>query len=175
MFKRGFKDFIIISYEVLSSVVFSLPRYKCFNLIKRLFIVIFGGTVGKRVTFYPGINLGYVKNIVIGDSVDFAWNVQITTKGGVYIGDRVLIGYGSRILSSNHVVPDRPGKIFFEGHTHAPVRIEEDVWIGSNCVILPGVTIGEGAVVAAGAVVTKDVASFSVVAGVPAKKIKIRK
>lgn len=174
MFKRGVRDTLIISYEVLSSIVFSLPRYKCFNFVKRFFIVVFGGSVGKRVTFYPGINLGYVKFIQIGDRVDFAWNVQITTKGGVYIGDRVLIGYGSRILSSNHVIPDGLGKIFFAGHIQAPVRIEKDVWIGSNCVILPGVTIGEGAVVAAGAVVTKDVASFSVVAGVPAKAIKSR-
>lgn len=131
--------------------------------------------MGKQVTFYPGIKINPGFNIRLGDHVDLAWGVLITTGGGVEIGDRTLVGYGTHILSANHVIPPRPGRIFDSGHEKKKVSIGKDVWIGAQCVILPGVRIGEGAVVAAGSVVTKDVEAFAIVAGVPAKKIKDRK
>lgn len=113
-------------------------------------------------------------NLIVGDNVDFAKDVQITTGGSVEIGDRVLIGYGTKILSSNHNIPGDRQRIFEGGHTHLPVKIEKDVWIGANCIILPGVTIGEGSVIAAGAVVTKDIPNFTIAGGIPAKIIKER-
>ena len=64
--------------------------------------------------------------------------------------------------------------IFTSGHQHKKVTIENDVWIGANCLILPGVTIGEGAVVAGGSVVTKDVPAYAIVGGTPAKIIRMR-
>jgi acetyltransferase-like isoleucine patch superfamily enzyme len=79
-----------------------------------------------------------------------------------------------QILSQNHVIPEFNGRIFGSGHVKSKVRIEDDVWIGANSIILPGVTIGEGAVIAAGSIVTKDVLPFSIVGGVPAKLIKMR-
>ena len=93
---------------------------------------------------------------------------------GINIGDRVLVGYRTQILSTNHVIPDDTGRIFSAGHDKKPVVIENDVWIGANCIIVAGVTIGEGAVLAAGSIVTKDVLAFSVYGGVPAKLIKNR-
>jgi acetyltransferase-like isoleucine patch superfamily enzyme len=110
----------------------------------------------------------------IGNHVDLAWGVLITTSGGVEIGDRTLVGYRTLILSANHNIPPRPGTIFGSGHTKKKVTIANDVWIGAHCMILPGVTIGEGAVIAGGSVVTKDVAPFEIVGGVPAKVIKTR-
>jgi acetyltransferase-like isoleucine patch superfamily enzyme len=168
------KNFMVCTYELLSAIVFALPRHKVFNLVKSNYLRIQGSKVGKKVTFYPGIKINPCMNINIGNHVDLAWNVIITTGGGVDIGDRSLIGYGTMILSGNHVIPNNHGRIFGAGHITKKVVIGSDVWIGCNCSILPGVTIGEGAVVAAGSVVTKDVPPFMIVAGVPAKIIKER-
>lgn len=161
-------------YELISGIIFSLPRNRLFNIIKKSYLLIQGANVGQRVTFYPGIKINPAKNINIGNDVDIAWGVLITTKGGVSIGDRTLIGYNSMIFSANHSIPTAPKKIFYSGHEVAPVQISNDVWIGAGCIILPGVSIGEGAVVAAGSVVTKDIEQFSIVGGVPAKLIKNR-
>lgn len=169
------KYFIVVSYEFLMCLIFSLPRYKLFNFIKSLFIRICGGQAGKRVVYYPGVWICPAKKIRIGNDVDLALDVLITTGGGVSIGDRTLVGYRTQILSSNHNVPNSNGRIFDAGHTSEHVEIGTDVWIGASCIILPGVNIGEGAVVAAGSVVTKNVPPFTYVAGTPARVIKERK
>lgn len=169
------KYFIVVSYEFLMRLIFSLPRYKLFNAVKSLFIRICGGRTGNRVVYYPGVWICPAKNIQIGNDVDLALDVLITTSGGVSIGDRTLVGYRTQILSSNHNVPSNKNRIFDAGHTSAKVEIGSDVWIGASCIILPGVNIGEGAIVAAGSVVTKNVPPFTYVAGVPARVIKERK
>ena len=89
-------------------------------------------------------------------------------QGGIEIGDDVLIGHQVVIATLNHDLdPAKRGNM-----TPAPVKIGNKVWIGAHATVLPGVTVGEGAVIAAGAVVTKDVPANTVVAGVPAKPIK---
>ncbi|ARJ39568.1 acyl transferase [Sporosarcina ureae] len=168
------KNFIIVTIEFFMETLFKLPRYKLFNEIKKTFLVLFGNKVGKETIFYPGVWIMPPRNLKVGNNVDFAKDVQITTGGSVEIGDRVLIGYGTKILSSNHSIPINKGQVFYSGHTHSAVIIEKDVWIGANCIILPGVYIGEGAIIAAGSVVTKSVSSFTIVGGVPAKIIKER-
>ncbi len=173
--KRNIRLFLIATYEVLSFLVFALPRHKVFNIIKKGFLIIQGAEVGNFVTFYPGIKISPAKNIKLGDHVDLAWGVLITTGGRVEIGDRTLIGYNTQIFSKNHIIPKKPDMIFFSGHDKSKtVIIENDVWIGAGSIILPGVFIGEGAVVAAGSIVTKDVEPFSIVGGNPAKLIKHR-
>ncbi|HMW48696.1 MAG TPA: acyltransferase [Cellvibrionaceae bacterium] len=167
------KSFIVVSYEMIARLVFSLPRFFLCNLIKKYFLVLVGAKIGARPIFYPGVWIAPGRNLVVGDDVDFALDVLVTTGGGVRIGDRVLIGYRTQILSTNHAIEGR-NPIFSAGHVKKPVCIEQDVWIGASVIILPGVSIGEGAVVAAGSVVTKDVAAFSIVAGVPAKLIRYR-
>ncbi len=156
------------------TTVFNLPRVLFFSEIKAIILRIVGAKVGKRTTIYPGVWIFPGKRLTIGDDVDLAFGVIITTNGGVVIGDRVLIGYRAQILSSNHIIPKNKEQIFGAGHKFKPVTIHKDVWIGANAIILPGVSIGEGAVIAAGSVVTKDVPSFGVVAGIPAKLIKHR-
>jgi len=170
-----FKDLMISTFELISSIIFILPRHKVpFNIFKKLFLILLGAKIGKWVTFYPGIKISTGRNLVIGDFVDLATGVLITSDGGVEIGDRTLVGYRTQILSRNHIIPLQKGKIFYSGHISKKVVIKNDVWIGANCTIVPGVNIGEGAVIAAGSVVTKDVEPFTIVAGVPAKKIKDR-
>lgn len=166
---------LVCVIEYFSLMVLSLPRLRFFNWIKKSYLSLcFGARIGRRVVFYPGIWIFTGRNLVLGDDVDIAFGVLITTGGGVHIGDRTLIGYGTKILSSNHTIPDGRSNIFSSGHESKPVHIERDVWIGANAIILPGVTIGEGAVVAAGSVVTRDVSKFSIVGGVPAKLIRYR-
>jgi acetyltransferase-like isoleucine patch superfamily enzyme len=100
--------------------------------------------------------------------------VVIYGHGGVEIGEQTLISMHCSILSSNHGVPPIGKLIRDTADDLRPTKIGRDVWIGANAVILGGVTIGDGAVVAAGAVVTKDVEPGAVVAGVPASLIRKR-
>jgi acetyltransferase-like isoleucine patch superfamily enzyme len=96
----------------------------------------------------------------------------IRGQGGVTIGDRVYTSPMTQIIAVNHVFTD-PGRPFVEqGITAEGIIIEDDVWLGSACVVTDGVRVGKRAVVAAGAVVTKDVPEHTVVAGVPAKPIR---
>jgi acetyltransferase-like isoleucine patch superfamily enzyme len=169
------KYFLVVSAEVLSSLVFLLPRYRVLNFFKSCYLqFVWGASIGRRVVYYSGVRIFSGRNLVVGDDVDFAKGVMVTTEGGVTIGDRVLLGYGTQILSSNHRVPSKSERIFDAGHVKKPVVIESDVWVGANCIILPGVTVGNGAVVAAGSVVTKSVPPMVYVGGVPAKVIKMR-
>jgi acetyltransferase-like isoleucine patch superfamily enzyme len=173
--RKALKNFAVCSYETLSFVIFSLPRHKIFNFIKSNYMRLQGAKIGKNITYYPGIRINPCINLKIGDNVDLAWGVILTTGGGIEIGDRTLIGYRTQILSANHVIPENKERIFNAGHIPAKIIIANDVWIGANCIITAGITIGEGAVVAAGSVVTKDIPSFVIVGGVPAKLIKERK
>lgn len=165
------RRFVLVSLETAAQLVFALPRYRTLNRLKSSFLRVLGAEVGERVIFYPGVWIVTGRNLRLGDDVDLARDVLITTDGGVAVGDRVLVGYRTQILSSNHNIPPRDEKIFAAGHTRRPVVIEDDSWIAAGCVVLPGVRIGEGAVVGAGSVVTRDVPPFSVVAGVPARII----
>ncbi len=171
---KQIKNFLVCSYESMSFIIFSLPRHKLFNLFKSNYLRMQGAKVGKSITYYPGIRINPAKNITLGDHVDLAWGVIITTGGEVEIGDRSLIGYRTLISSANHNIPKNKGRIFESGHTPEKVSIGKDVWIGGNSVIVAGVSIGEGAIIGAGSVVTKDVEPFTIVAGVPAKFIKNR-
>ncbi len=168
------KSFLVISFEFLMGLIFSLPRYRVFIKIKQLLLGIMGAKFGKGVVIYPGVWIAPGRNLDVGDDVDLAKDVLITTSGGVTIGDRTLIGYRTQILSVNHTIPSIGNRFPISGDDPRPVYIGKDVWIGAGCIITPGVKIGDGAVVAAGSVVTKDVIKNSIVGGVPAKLLKMR-
>ncbi|KAA0207252.1 MAG: acyltransferase [Proteobacteria bacterium] len=168
------KSFLVVSYEACMQLLFLLPRYRTLNALKAIFLRMNGSVIGRRVTFYPYVWIANGRNLIIEDDVDLAIGVLISTPGGVRIGARTLIGYGTQILSTNHVVPSGGGPIFESGHQKAPVTIGRDVWIGAACIVLPGVSIGDGAVVAAGSIVTKDVPPMVIVAGVPARVVRLR-
>ena len=111
-----------------------------------------------------------VGDVIIGDHTRIG--LHNTIIGPVDIGSHVNLAQGITVTALNHNFSDTNKRIDEQGVSTNPVTIEDDVWIGANAVILPGVTIGEHSVVAAGAVVTKDVPPHSLVAGVPAKVIK---
>ena len=110
--------------------------------------------------------IDYPQLVSIGD------NVRINE--GVYMNAREKITIGNSVHISSFVIINTgslvPGDL--EKHTESPVVIEDDVWIASGCIIGPGVRIGKGSIIAAGAVVTTDVEPYTLVGGVPAKEIK---
>lgn len=114
-----------------------------------------------------------VGDITIGDETRIG--IHCTIIGPVCIGNHVHLAQGITVTALNHNFEDTERRIDEQGISTKPVIIGDDVWIGANAVILPGVTIGKHAVIAAGAVVTKDVADYTLVGGVPAKVIKTLK
>ncbi len=168
------KSFIVVSYETLMSVILSLPRYRVFTWIKVVFLNFNGAKIHPSVFIYPGVWVAPGRNLTIGREVDLAKDVLIQSAGGVSIGDRTLVGYGTKILSTDHTIPPIGQPFPVSGDKPGRITIEHDVWIGANVVITSGVRIGTGSVIAAGSVVTKDVPPNSVVGGVPAKQIKMR-
>ena len=121
------------------------------------------------VESYSCIN-NAVGDVIIGDYTRVG--LHNTVIGHVTIGNHVNLAQGITVTALNHNFTEKDMRIDEQGVSTTPVTIGDDIWIGANAVILPGVTIGNHSVVAAGAVVTKDVPSHTLVAGVPAKIIK---
>ncbi len=157
-----------------------------------------GGKIGKNVKFYESVRIvgDSPGAIAIGDDVRILRGVTISTSSGgsvqigngihigegsvihsgvrISIGDNVIIGPQNIIVDLDHRFERMDLPINQQGMSGKEVRIEEDVWIASHCVIIKGVTIGRGAVIAAGSIVNKSIPPYSVAAGVPAKAIKKR-
>ncbi|MEA5503465.1 acyltransferase [Halotia wernerae UHCC 0503] len=138
----------------------------------------FGGsiTIGNSTEILDYVMLlTYNGNIEIGENCSINPFTIIYGHGGVKIGNDVLIAAHTIIIPSNHNFSSLDKPIRIQGNTSLGIVIEDNVWIGAGCKILDGVTIGQGSVIAAGAVVNKSIESYSVVAGVPAKLIKKRR
>ena len=118
--------------------------------------------------------LTYGGYIEIGDYCNINPLTILYGHGGLKIGNNVLISAHTVIIPANHTFNDKKQLIRSQGDTKKGIIIEDDVWIGSGCQILDGITIGKGSIIGAGSVVTKDVEPYSVVAGVPSKLIKRR-
>ena len=127
-------------------------------------------SMGDGVVIKGNFNCDYGRHISIGSNVFINCNVTILDTNLVTIGDDVFIAPGAVISPATHPIdPERRARKIYKS---GPVVIKNRAWIGANATILPDVTVGENAIVAAGAVVTKDVPSNCIVAGVPAKVIK---
>lgn len=128
------------------------------------------GSCGKNSFIAPVFNCDYGLNIHVGDNFLANYNVTILDVAPVHIGDNVMIGPNTMICTVGHPLSPK-GRRNHLG-VAKPIRIGNDVWIGGNVTVLPGVTIGNNVVIAAGAVVTKDVPDNCLYGGVPARKIK---
>ena len=115
---------------------------------------------------HMGCRLTSIGNLAIGPGTSIDQGAMLDARGGLTIGAAVATGPDVMLLTAEH----DPHSPTFEGRL-APVSIGDRAWLGARATVLPGVSIGEGAVVAAGAVVTKDVAPFAIVGGVPARVI----
>ncbi len=134
----------------------------------RLMSELTGKKVDESFRLFPPFYADFGKNITFGKDVFLNSGCHFQDQGGIVIDDGALIGHNVVLATINH---DLDPSMNRKNH-YAPIHIKEHVWIGSNATVLAGVTIGEWAVVAAGAVVTKDVPPYAVVGGIPAKVIK---
>lgn len=132
-------------------------------------------SLGANTRISDHVKILHPQNITIGSQTSVNNHIILDGLGDICIGDYVLMGFEMIVLTSlwNFSDPDIPIKQ--QGHSTKPVTIGNDVWLGTRVIVLPGVTIGNGAVVGAGAVVTKDIPPYSIAVGVPAKVIGTRK
>lgn len=149
-----------------------------------------------KVRFSTGLTLQGCKNISLAENVRIGLRSQLYARegsikiaeestlspcvtidasfGSITLGKQVIIGPGTVIRAANHRFNRTDQPIMYQGHSYGKISIDDDVWIGANATITPDIHIGRGAIVGAGGVVTKDVEPFSIVGGVPAKKIGCR-
>ncbi len=133
-------------------------------------------TLGKyAIIECTGVLRNVGSSLKIGDNVGINHYCFIGVRGDITIGNNVIFGPRVNIFSENHNYEDLNIPIKNQGVTKSKTNIGNDVWIGANVSIMSGVTIGDGCIIAAGAVVTKDIPSYSIIGGVPAKIIKNRK
>lgn len=127
------------------------------------------GAFGKSTVLSP-FRCDYGENIYIGDKSFINFNVSMIDLGKIKIGNRVLIGPGTGLFTAIH--PTDPEIRATGIEKGVDITIEDDVWIGGNATILPGVTIGKGSIIGAGSVVTKDIPKMTIAVGNPAKVIR---
>ena len=127
---------------------------------------LFGDNLGDGCFIQPGLTGVCFDCVKLGCNVVIMNNCLMMSRGGITIDDGAMIAANVQLISNNHDLHDRQLLIC------KPVRIGKNAWFGAGATILPGVTVGENAVVAAGAIVTKDVAPNTIVGGNPAKFIK---
>lgn len=127
---------------------------------------------GNNVSMGPYIYIGDMNKLSLGDNVSIHRGCYIEAAGGLIVGNNVSIAHGTSILTAEHTWADKSIPIKDNEVVYAPVVICDDVWIGCGCRILSGVTINTHSIVAAGAVVTRDVENNTIVGGIPCKVIR---
>lgn len=153
-------------------IIAHIPSYTVRNAWYRH---VLGWRLGPHVVIFMGQRVQMarvrksVQKVSIGKNTIINWDCMLYTTGGLAIGENVSISAGVWLVTGSHDMNDPQ---FID--TYKPIVIGDHAWIGVRATILPGVTIGEGAVVMAGAVVTHDVPPFAVVGGVPARAIRQR-
>ncbi|MEA4948056.1 MAG: sugar O-acetyltransferase [Petrimonas sp.] len=136
--------------------------------IRNLLGKITGNEIDESVAVFTPLHINYGKNTKIGKNVFINFDCTFLDLGGITIEDGVLLAPKVNLLSEGHPLSPENRHTLTVGHIH----IKKNAWIGANATILPGITIGENAVVAAGAIVSKDVPDNTIVGGIPAKIIK---
>jgi acetyltransferase-like isoleucine patch superfamily enzyme len=147
---------------LLTMVVGRMPSAR----LRTAVYTLMGLTVGRGARIYSGMEIRAPGSITIGDGSVIGLNAILDGREGITIGRNVNLSSEVSIWTLQH---DPQASDF--GTKGGPVVVGDRAWLSYRCTVLPGVTIGEGAVVAAGSVVTKDVAPFAVVAGIPARQI----
>lgn len=152
-------------WNIVNNLVSKLPS----EFLRRKSLQLLGCTIGDGTFLYAGFHIRNPKGLRIGKQCSIGPKVLLDARSNLVIGNSVVIAYEAIIWTLHHDYND----LYFKAKG-SPVIIEDHVWICSRSIILPGVRIGEGAVVASGAVVTKDVPAYCIVGGVPAKIIGMR-
>ncbi len=171
---HGFGKLVVLFLEEYASVILrGFPGLEGMWL-RWLFAKLTFKRMGRFSLIYREVILTHTYALECGDNVSMYYGSVIDARGGLTIGNNSMIGPKCMVMTFDHD-HTRPGEPMNHlSPIYKPVVIGSNVWIGGNCSILGGVTIGDNAIVAAGAVVTKDVEPGTVVGGVPAKLIRAR-
>lgn len=137
--------------------------------LRKWFYEVLGAKIGKHTVICRRVDVLFPKGLKLADNVAVGWFVDLDARGGITIDHDTNISSHTKFITGSHDVEDPKFTAAFK-----PITIGHHCWIGTGAIVLQGVTIGDGAVVAAGAVVTKDIPPFEVWGGVPAKFIKKR-
>ncbi|MBI5115701.1 acyltransferase [Candidatus Poribacteria bacterium] len=165
------KQVVVLLLEEYVAWIFRyIPGFEGFTL-RYLFYKLLCKKIEPFPFIFPGAFFQHSYGIEAGRNLNVNRGVHMYGRGGIKVGDYVLIGPNVVIASSQHRYNIQKIPIMFQGHEKKAVVIGNDVWIGANAVVLPGVTIADGTIVGAGAVVTSDTEPYSIVCGVPARKI----
>lgn len=158
--------------EIITNTKFLIHKlndvYRTDEEIEDILSEILGKKVPSTLYVVPPIYIDFGKNLDIGENVIIQNNCTIMDRGSIKIGNNVLIGPKVNLITLNHSFDVKNRRATFA----KPIVIEDNVWIGINSTILPGVTIGKNSIIGAGSIVTKSVPDNVVVAGNPARIIK---
>lgn len=168
-----------ILFRFISS--FHMKASKTIDRLLMHFYRVQFGSCGKNVKFFPTLSNIFYSKVYIGNDVFIGPGASIfATVSSITIGNKVMIAPNVTIRGGNHS-SHIVGKFMMDykptdksPEDDLPVHIESDVWIGTGAIILKGVTVGRGSIVAAGALVSKNVPAYAIVAGIPAKVIRFR-
>lgn len=147
----------------------ALTFWWCGNGVRQLLLKVFGARIGKECLICRGVSVYAPWNLVVGDMVCIGPHVELYNKDTIQIGSGVVISQDSYLCTASHDITSPIMTLITKA-----IVVEDNVWIAAKASVLPGVMIGEGAVVGACSVVAKDVPTWSVVAGNPARLIKKR-
>ena len=161
--KMYIRGFLALQLKLLS-------HFPSHHFRRVVLIYLFNLRIDKKAVLYSGFLIRKPNRISIGKGTVVGYNCELDGRMGLTIGENVNISSDVKFYTLQH---DYNSKEF--SAVGAQVIVEDYVWVSVRAIILPGVTIGKGAVIAAGAVVTKDVEPYSIMGGIPAKKIGERK
>lgn len=167
--KKGF-FYLFYNLFVKHLPLNNYPLMKLIGKFRAYIIKMFINKCGKNVSINRNVYIS--PNIEIGNNCTINENCKI--RANTIIGDYVIIAPGVNILTSTHNFSDLNIPISQQGDTQMKISIGNDVWIGTNAILLPGIIIHDHSIIGAGAVVTKDVPKYSIVGGNPARVIKYR-
>lgn len=154
-----------VEWFFLNSIISSFPS----QTVRIIVLRIMGARIPMSAAVYSGIEYRNPKGLIVGEGTALGHRAILDARMGLNIGKSVCFGTEVMIWTLHHDYNDIDFKAI-----GGEVNIGDFVWLGSRCILLPGISIGKGAVIAAGAVVTKDVPDFAVVGGIPAKVIATR-
>lgn len=140
-----------------------------FFFLRKIFLSIFGIKLGKKSYIHRGARFFHVGGVTIGNNSVVNFNCFLDGRRGIFIGNNVGIAHNTKIYTLGHDMEDPEFKT-----AGSSVHIKDNAFVFANCLIMPGVTINEGAIVLPGSIVTKDVEAYKVVGGIPAKPLRDR-
>jgi putative colanic acid biosynthesis acetyltransferase WcaF len=162
------QEYLLRAAWAIAEICFRLTPRLCYG-IRRWLLRGFGADIGSKASIYPSARITFPWLLSVGERSTIAWGVRIYNLGRVSIGGRVVISQGAHLCAGTHDYETVDFPL-----VKKEITVEDDVWIAADAFIGPGVTVGRGAVVGARAVVVADVPAYAVMAGNPARVVKMR-